>query len=102
MGQQQIAGLMGAGMIIGGVFSPILRGPIIGRVTYLDFSRGEAIVVAAFALIAAFLVLVLVLVGERRGDFTLGSIPVYNVSDRVYWRELESVQLNQARQGRQQ
>ena len=45
---------------------------------------------------------VLVLVGERRGDFTLGSIPVYNVSDRVYWRELESVQLNQARQGRQQ
>ena len=45
-------------MIIGGVFSPILRGPIIGRVTYLEFSRGEAIVVTAFALIAAFLVLV--------------------------------------------
>ena len=58
MGQQQIAGLIGAGMIIGGVFSPILRGPIIGRVTYLEFSRGEAIVVTAFALIAAFLVLV--------------------------------------------
>jgi len=58
VGQQQIAGLIGAGMIIGGVFSPILRGPIIGRFTYLEFSRGEAIVVTAFALIAAFLVLV--------------------------------------------
>ena len=45
-------------MIIGGVFSPILRGPIFGRVTYLEFSRGEAIVVTTFALIAIFLVLV--------------------------------------------
>ena len=45
-------------MIIGGVFSPILRGPIIGRVIYLEFGRGEAIVVTAFALIAALLALV--------------------------------------------
>ena len=57
MGQQQIAGLIGAVMILGGVFSPILRGPIIGRVTYLEFSRGEAIVATAFALIAVLLVL---------------------------------------------
>ena len=42
---------------------------------------------------------VLVLVGERLGDLSLGSIPVYHVSDQVQWRELESVQLDQARQG---
>ena len=42
---------------------------------------------------------VLVLVGERQGGFSLGGIPIYQVSDRVYWRELESVQLHQAHQG---
>ena len=45
---------------------------------------------------------VLVLVGERRRSFSLDGIPIYHVSDRVYWRELESVQLDPARQGAQQ
>ena len=45
---------------------------------------------------------VLVLVGEQRGSLGLNGIPVYNVSDQVYWRELEAVQLYQARQGAQQ
>jgi uncharacterized protein (DUF58 family) len=34
----------------------------------------------------------LILVGERRDGLSLGGIPVYHVSDRVYWRELELVQ----------
>ena len=45
---------------------------------------------------------VLVLVGERLGGYGLDVIPVYHVSDQVYWRELESVPLRQARQGGQQ
>ena len=45
---------------------------------------------------------VLVTVGESQGDFSLGRIPVYHVSAQVYWRELESVQLDQARQGGRQ
>jgi len=43
---------------------------------------------------------VLVLVGERRSGVSLDGIPVYYVSDRVGWRELDSVQLDQAHQGR--
>ena len=41
----------------------------------------------------------LILIGERRGDVNLDGIHVYYVSDRVDWRDLESVQLGQARQG---
>ena len=54
----------------------------------------------AAALLAALVVLVTV--GESQGDFSLGRIPVYHVSAQVYWRELESVQLDQARQGGRQ
>ena len=43
----------------------------------------------------------LVLVGKRRGSFSLEGIPVYYVSDQVHWRELDSVQLAQTRQGEQ-
>jgi len=42
---------------------------------------------------------VLVLVGERRSGVSLDGIPVYYVSDRVDWRELDSVQLDQEHQG---
>ena len=42
------------------------------------------------------------LVGGQQGGLGLDGIPVYNVSDQVYWRELESVQLHQAHQGWQQ
>ncbi|MQF48593.1 DUF58 domain-containing protein [SAR202 cluster bacterium AC-647-N09_OGT_505m] len=45
---------------------------------------------------------VLILVGDRLSGFSLDGIPVYSVSDQVYWRELESVQLHQARQMGQQ
>ncbi|MDP6101881.1 MAG: DUF58 domain-containing protein [Dehalococcoidia bacterium] len=44
---------------------------------------------------------VLVLVGEQWRGVSLGSIPVYHVSDRVDWRDLESVQLDQVRQEEQ-
>jgi uncharacterized protein (DUF58 family) len=41
---------------------------------------------------------VLVLVGEQWRGVSLGGIPVYHVSDRADWRDLESVQLDQVRQ----
>jgi hypothetical protein len=41
-------------------------------------------------------------VGDRLSGFSLDGIPVYSVSDQIYWRELESVQLHQARQMVQQ
>jgi uncharacterized protein (DUF58 family) len=41
----------------------------------------------------------LILVGERGDGLSLGGIPVYHVSDRIYWRELELVQADTTRQG---
>ena len=45
---------------------------------------------------------VLVLVGGQEGGFSLNGLPIYHVSDQVYWREIESLGLHQSRQGGQQ
>lgn len=47
MGQKQLAGVLGAALLLGGVFMPIFGSPLKGTVTYLEFSRFEASVVAA-------------------------------------------------------
>ncbi|MFQ5872292.1 MAG: DUF58 domain-containing protein [Dehalococcoidia bacterium] len=40
----------------------------------------------------------LIQVGEQATRPSLGGLPVYHVSDQVYWQELESVQLGQAQE----
>jgi uncharacterized protein (DUF58 family) len=44
---------------------------------------------------------VLVTVGGQRGGFSPDGLPIYYVSDQVYWRELESVRLLNTAQGGQ-
>jgi uncharacterized protein (DUF58 family) len=41
----------------------------------------------------------LILVGDGTPRLNPGGIPVYHVSDRVYWREVESMRLASAEQG---
>jgi uncharacterized protein (DUF58 family) len=42
---------------------------------------------------------VLIVIGEKNTSISMNGLPVYHVSDQVYWRELESVQWDQVREG---
>ncbi len=56
-GRKRLLGLLGCGLLIIGVFLPIVSMPIVGNINYLRNGRGDGIIILALAVISGLLIL---------------------------------------------